>query len=275
MAAGKILIEGHNFVRGDDADLVVRLAEDVLPIIGTPSATEIVTELPAGYPPGTYLLTVSRGRRCAKEGSFHLTIGAVGPPGPTGDQGEPGAAGEPGPPGPPGGKGDKGDPAALPSCPIGHVLVSAGPSQWECRLLCGGSFVDPLTDPGHCGRCGAACSPGQVCAAGRCEFPASICPCFTPASLAQVAAQCPVLTIASCGGRYSIHLFCAAGGAGGMVANLGLFEAELGSSTCSTTTRDPESGEEVTITLPATPEQFEACRQAIVDNPYYPASCLR
>ena len=102
---------------------------------------------------------------------------------------------------------------------------------------------------------------------------AAVCPCFTSSGLAEVAAQCPVNPIASCGAPYSINLFCAPGGGGGVVGNLGYFEARLGSGTCSTITHDPVTGNPVTTTLPVTPEQFEACRQAIVGSAYYPATC--
>jgi hypothetical protein len=68
-------------------------------------------------------------------------------------------------------------------------------------------------------------------------------------------------------------LFCAAGGNGGSVENLGHFEAKVGTNTCSTTTHD-SNGNEVSETLPVTDTQFEACHQAIVTNAYYPASCL-
>ncbi len=105
MSEGKILIEGHNFAYGDQTNPVVNLAGEILPIIGTPTATEIVAELPAGYQPGTYLLTVSRGSGSVNNGSLDLTIGAVGPPGPKGDQGSQGEQGVQGPIGPPGPKG--------------------------------------------------------------------------------------------------------------------------------------------------------------------------
>jgi len=271
MSVGKVLIQGYHLVCRDHDDLVVRLAGEPLSIIGAPTATEIVAELPAGYQPGTYRLTVSRGRGSVDRASVDLTIGAVGPPGAKGDQGTQGEQGVPGPVGPPGPKGDKGDPVALPSCPTGQVLVSAGPSQWQCRSLCSGSFVDPLTDPSNCGGCGVACPQGDVCATGRCR---TTCPCFTAAGLAQVALQCSTVPIASCGAPYSINLFCAPG-AGGAVFNLGYFEAIQGAGTCSTTTPDPVTGNEVKVTRPVTPDQFEACRLAIVGNPHYPASCPR
>ena len=275
MAAGKILIEGYNFVHGDQINPVVSLAGETLPVIGTPTATEIVAELPAGYQPGTYLLTVSRGTGSVTTGRFDLTIGTVGPAGPKGDQGDPGAPGEPGVPGPigpPGPKGDKGDPGLLPSCPIGQVLVSQGPSQWQCRLLCSGSFVDPLTDASNCGGCGVACSQGDVCVRGSCR---TTCPCFTSAGLEQVASQCSTPPIASCGAPYTVNFFCAPAGSGGVVANLGYFEALLGTNTCRTTTQDLMTGNPVTVTLPVTADQFEACHQAIVTNSYYPQTCPR
>jgi len=110
---------------------------------------------------------------------------------------------------------------------------------------------------------------------GSCAPPAVSCPCFTSAGLAEVAAQCSAPPIASCGTPYSINLFCAPGGGGGTVGNLGYFEARLGSGTCSMTTEDLLTGSEVTSTLPVTEAQFEACRQTIVGNAYYPASCPR
>jgi hypothetical protein len=100
-----------------------------------------------------------------------------------------------------------------------------------------------------------------------------VCPCFTSSGLGEVAAQCSAPPIASCGPPYSINLFCAPGGAGGTVGNLGYFEARLGAGTCSTTTQDLMTGDQVTTTLPVTAGQFEACRDAIVKSTYYPATC--
>jgi hypothetical protein len=110
---------------------------------------------------------------------------------------------------------------------------------------------------------------------GTCAPPDTACPCFTAAGLADVAAQCPSSLSVSCPQTYSISLFCAPGGGGGTVGNLGLFEARLGTGTCSTTSQDLMTGNPVTVTLAVTEAQFEACRQAIVGTSSYPASCPR
>lgn len=116
---------------------------------------------------------------------------------------------------------------------------------------------------------------GHIVHGDRVGSCAELCPCFTSTGLAEVAAQCPTAPIASCGTPYSINLFCAPGGGGGTVGNLGYFEAKLGSGTCSTTTQDLLTGNEVTITLAVTAQQFEACKQAIIGSAYYPATCPR
>jgi hypothetical protein len=100
------------------------------------------------------------------------------------------------------------------------------------------------------------------------------CPCFTASGLADVAAQCSASLTASCPQTYSLSMFCSTG-TGGTVNNLGLFEARLGTGTCSTTSQDFMTGEAVTDTKPVTEAQFEACRQAIVGTAVYPASCPR
>lgn len=104
---------------------------------------------------------------------------------------------------------------------------------------------------------------------GSCA-PAPACPCFTSAGLAEVASYCPVEPFATCGEPYSINVQCAPGGS---ISSLGLFEARLGTDTCSTTTQDLLTGNELTATLPVTDAEFEACRQAIVGSAYYPGSC--
>jgi hypothetical protein len=107
---------------------------------------------------------------------------------------------------------------------------------------------------------------------GSCT-PAVACPCFTAAGIADVAAQCSGTLLASCPATYSVQLFCAPSGGSGTIGNLGLFEARLGTDSCSTTFADSTTGNPVTVTLPVSPEQFEACRKAIVDSPVYPSSC--
>ncbi len=102
LSMGKILIEGRNFLARHERDVRVTLGGYPLSIAGVPTATEILADLPAGYPDGTYRLTVSRGPGRARNAVFHLTLGAVGPPGPRGTSGEPGPEGPAGPPGPPG-----------------------------------------------------------------------------------------------------------------------------------------------------------------------------
>ena len=53
-----------------------------------------------------------------------------------------------------------------------------------------------------------------------------------------MAAQCTASLSVSCPEQYSLNLFCAPGGGSGTVSSLGLFEARLGSGTCSTLTQD-------------------------------------
>lgn len=134
-SAGRILIQGYNFLWRRHTNVVVTLAGYTLPIIGTPTATEITAELPAGYPPGTYLLTVSRGYARLKQGretgqadEFHLTVGGVGPAGPKGDRGDAGAPGEPGRPGPQGVPGILADFA----CPSGQFLTAVNQGLPVC-----------------------------------------------------------------------------------------------------------------------------------------------
>jgi hypothetical protein len=110
---------------------------------------------------------------------------------------------------------------------------------------------------------------------GTCSPAAAACPCFTSGGLADVAAQCSASLSVSCPQQYSLNLFCAPGGGGGTVGNLGLFEARLGSGTCSTTTQDLMTGAPVTSTITVTTAQFAACKAAIVGTSFYPASCPR
>jgi hypothetical protein len=116
-ATERLAIHGHNF----GAEGAVTLNGFPLSAL-TWTQTFIEVSLAKGTPPGTYLLTVSRGLGNVQFDRFNLTIGEIGPrgeagppgpPGPAGPNGAPGAQGETGATGAtgaPGPKGDKGDP---------------------------------------------------------------------------------------------------------------------------------------------------------------------
>jgi hypothetical protein len=131
-ASHRITITGVNFLGADgNKHPAVFLEQTALPILSTPSPTQIVVQLPSqfdptapqGNGPGTYLLTVAVGPGEGQFGDFDLAIGAVGPPGPEGatgmtgptgpqgsmgEQGPQGTQGVQGPTGPQGPKGDTG-----------------------------------------------------------------------------------------------------------------------------------------------------------------------
>jgi len=96
----------------------VSLAGVELEVVNPFSPDEILAVLPPDISPGSYLLTVTRGRRSGGDGerqdSFDLTIGTVGPRGERGDTGPEGPAG---PQGEPGAIGDF-------SCPPGEFLIA-------------------------------------------------------------------------------------------------------------------------------------------------------
>lgn len=114
--SGELVITGVDF---GTANGRVSLAGLELGPILSWSDTEITAPLPA-FPPGSYLLTVSRARADGRGGDgpsvndfnvFEVALGAVGPKGDKGDrgdqgvqgiQGDKGETGDPGPPGPPG-----------------------------------------------------------------------------------------------------------------------------------------------------------------------------
>jgi hypothetical protein len=117
-AFGQLTITGDHFSFGNT--LAVTLGEAALPlnIVGVPTDTVIVADLPLAFPDGDYLLTVSTGNGQSQNDEYDLTIGVVGPKGDTGDKGDKGDPGAPGgtgmtgamgAPGPKGDKGDKGD----------------------------------------------------------------------------------------------------------------------------------------------------------------------
>jgi len=104
---------------------------------------------------------------------------------------------------------------------------------------------------------------------GRCQV---VCPCFSTSDIDGAASGCSNVN-ASCPSTFSLGLFCAPGGSGGTIGNIGYWEAVVGQNSCSWTLWDPLTGDAVTQTLPVDAAQFEACRAAITMSSYYPASC--
>ena len=102
----QITIRGKNF--GATRPLVLLEATSLSVVLYTPAA--ITALLPAGVPPGSYLLTVINTERPGQSRStnFDVTLGAVGPKGDKGDQGLRGIQGVPGLPGPMGPQGIQG-----------------------------------------------------------------------------------------------------------------------------------------------------------------------
>jgi type VI secretion system Hcp family effector len=115
----------------------VTLAGEPLPVLSS-GPFEVLASLPLGVEPGSYRLTVSRGRGEGKSDTFDVTLGAAGaagPPGPEGPegpaglpgpQGLPGVPGQPGPPGPAGAPGPPGPPGPPGGAPIPEEPVPSG-----------------------------------------------------------------------------------------------------------------------------------------------------
>ena len=63
-----------------------------------------------------------------------------------------------------------------PTSVVGAVDAGMTPADVTCiagERVCGGQCVDPQRSVAHCGACGNACPPGNVCANGAC---AQSCP---------------------------------------------------------------------------------------------------
>jgi hypothetical protein len=104
----QLVIEGAHFGRRMGSVWMAGLP--LTPILRW-SDTQIIVPLPA-FPPGSYLLTVARGRSVREFNVFGVTLGAVGPKGDKGDTGPEGLPGETGPAGPQGEAGPQGQPGA-------------------------------------------------------------------------------------------------------------------------------------------------------------------
>lgn len=107
-AANTVQINGVNF--GTVPPMVTLGAYPSPLAIVSATANQVVAKLPAGVPPGTYLLTLTattpmgtKAYTAADE--FWLAVGAQGPAGPPGVQGPPGPQGAQGTPGPQGATG--------------------------------------------------------------------------------------------------------------------------------------------------------------------------
>jgi hypothetical protein len=100
---------------------------------------------------------------------------------------------------------------------------------------------------------------------------AAVCPCFTSAGIDQMAAQCDANLYVDCAQKYSVAMFCWGGGGG---ANLGAFEAILGTDTCGTVLKD-STGMFVESTLAVSADEYEACKQALFGSSAYQPYCPR
>ncbi len=148
-----LTIRGSGF--GDRAPRVT-LAGEALPVLSS-GAFEVLASLPLGLEPGSYRLTVSRGRGEGKSDTFDVTLGAAGaagPPGPEGPegpaglpgpQGLPGVPGQPGPPGPAGAPGPPGPPG-----PPGGESIPEEPAPSGLRVfLRVGDLLGESVDRNH------------------------------------------------------------------------------------------------------------------------------
>jgi hypothetical protein len=119
VTAGTMLIEGEN-LGGPSA--VVKIDLYPAPVLnGSPEL--LLVQMPASVlaQPGSYLLTVERGKRTTERDVFNVAVGALGPKGDVGPQGPPGEPGNSGPMGPQGLAGPMGP--AGPTGPAGPGSV--------------------------------------------------------------------------------------------------------------------------------------------------------
>ncbi len=142
-----LTIDGKNF--GREAPVVILDAVQLLVISATP--TQILASLPPGLLPGSYRLTVGRGRRGGDDRDDHpstvrvdvfdVTLGAVGPVGPKGDKGDMGNVGPQGLQGPAGPQGPQG--------PAGPAGAQGPPGVFSGHFQSpNGRFTLDVTDNG-------------------------------------------------------------------------------------------------------------------------------
>jgi hypothetical protein len=108
-SAGTLFISGQNFGATPTVEI------NAIPVVARSSSSELLlVDVPASVlaQPGSYLLSVRRGKRDTDRDVFAVTIGAVGPkgdPGPQGERGLQGPVGADGPRGPEGPAGPQGE----------------------------------------------------------------------------------------------------------------------------------------------------------------------
>jgi hypothetical protein len=145
--AHRVTLIGENFLGSTGRRTpTVSLGRTPLTTVGTPTATSIVAQLPAGLAAGTYMVSVANGTGANQLDSFDVTIGASGEPGPAGLPGAKGEKGDAGPVGPQGPKGDTGAPGAIgPMGPIGPIgpMGPMGPQGPQGEVGSQGTKGDP------------------------------------------------------------------------------------------------------------------------------------
>lgn len=109
LVGGYLYVTGENFGRKDQ--LTLKLSGEPLTIT-VKTDIQMIATLPVGTQPGTYRLTLQKGRGADVLDSVDVTIGSTGPAGPEGPQGQQGPAGPAGPQGPQGPAGAAGSPGA-------------------------------------------------------------------------------------------------------------------------------------------------------------------
>lgn len=184
LTSERLTIRGLNF--GHHPRVALALTE--LEVLSA-GPEEILTVLPSGLAPGTYLLGVARGPQRHQMGTIDLTVGAVGPEGPPGAAGQPGFPGSPGPPGPAGPKGDPGSDGASFKwrgefdCAASYLprdVISFEGSAWITNSAIGGCVRPPFSpwellarkgDPGSQGATGATGATGVTGSPGSPGLP--------------------------------------------------------------------------------------------------------
>jgi hypothetical protein len=131
-------IYGINFLLKRHDHVRVWLAQTELAPLSAPLSSELLVELPPGVAPGTYLLTVARGRAKTEYDKFAVSLGGAGPqgetgpPGPKGDPGDAGPQGPQGQVGPQGAAGPRGETGAQGAPgPQGPVGPSGGITSFD------------------------------------------------------------------------------------------------------------------------------------------------